>query len=70
MRTDLENEKLKQKELEKEIYNLQVQLSEAKTGLLAASRISDQLEMSQITISTLKTECMYTILINYLVCTL
>lgn len=55
--TELKNEKLKQTELRNEIQNLQTQLSEAKNGLLAASRISDQLEMSQITITTLKNEC-------------
>lgn len=57
LRNDLQNEIVKGKELSTEIQNLQHQLAEAKNGLLAASRISDQLEMSQITITTLKTEC-------------
>ena len=32
-------------------------MGDAKNGLLAAARISDQLEISQMTIATLKHEC-------------
>ncbi|XP_074028061.1 LOW QUALITY PROTEIN: Golgi microtubule-associated protein [Leptinotarsa decemlineata] len=49
-------EKQVQEELKKEISNLKSQLEESNQGLLAASRLSDQLELSQKTISTLKEE--------------
>lgn len=39
-----------------------MQLEEAKTGLRAANRISDQLEIEQITNTALKEECMLTFL--------
>lgn len=43
---------------------LQQQLTEAKNGLLAAARISDQLEISQVTIAQLKEECKYELLVG------
>lgn len=57
LRKDLENEDRKQVELRKEIKSLHDQLLESKNGLLAASRISDQLESCQVANATLKSEC-------------
>lgn len=42
-----------------EIKSLHDQLAESKNGLLAASRITDQLESCQVANATLKTECEY-----------
>lgn len=44
------------KQLQNEIDQLKQQLEESKAGLLAAARISDQLEISQVTNSALKEE--------------
>lgn len=59
LRKDLENEARKQSELQNEIKSLDDQLLDAKNGLLAASRITDQLESCQVANATLKTECEY-----------
>lgn len=40
----------------KEIESLKCQLAESEDGLLAAARISDQLEIAQVTNATLKEE--------------
>lgn len=45
-----------QSELQKEIEALKVQLTESEDGLLAAARISDQLEITQISNAALKEE--------------
>lgn len=62
IRREVDKEKEKQKELCDEIASLNQQLVDANQGLLAASRISDQLETLQISNSTLKEECKYTFL--------
>lgn len=59
LRKDIENGKEEEKHLREEIDTLLNQLSDAKQGLLAATRLSDQLEFSNQTISKLKTECKY-----------
>ncbi|XP_037028086.1 putative leucine-rich repeat-containing protein DDB_G0290503 isoform X2 [Bradysia coprophila] len=56
LRKDLENEAKRQIELQNEIKSLHNQLTESKNGLLAASRITDQLESCQVANATLKTE--------------
>lgn len=56
-------------ELQNEIRSLNDQLTESKNGLLAASRITDQLESCQVANATLKSECEYQLLvINNLRC--
>lgn len=47
---------MKQVKLHGEINQLQVQLQEAKNGLMAAARLSDQLELNQLTIDKLNNE--------------
>lgn len=47
IRREMAVEKERYGTLMKEMHSVQVQLSEAKNGLLAAARISDQLESSQ-----------------------
>lgn len=42
-----------------EMQSLQQQLKDAKQGLLAASRLSDQLESSQCSVASLREECKY-----------
>lgn len=59
LRKDIDNGKEEEKHLREEIDALLNQLSDAKQGLLAASRLSDQLETSNQTISKLKAECKY-----------
>lgn len=59
LRKDLENEAKRQTELRNEIKSLHDQLTESKNGLLAASRITDQLESCQVANATLKAECEY-----------
>lgn len=59
LRKDLEMEERKQADLRKEIQSLHDQLQESKNGLLAATRITDQLETCQVANSTLKAECEY-----------
>ncbi|XP_055682869.1 myosin-11 [Lutzomyia longipalpis] len=56
IRKQLEDERKAHMDVLTEIKNLQGQLAEAKTGLLAASRISDQLEQSQANLSAQKEE--------------
>lgn len=56
LRKELQSEREKQTELQNEIKSFQVKLAEANQGLLAASRLSDQLEISQVTIASLKEE--------------
>lgn len=57
IRKHLEDERRAHGDVVTEVRNLQGQLLEAKTGLLAASRISDQLEQSQANLSAQKEEC-------------
>ncbi|CAH1729219.1 unnamed protein product [Chironomus riparius] len=52
----LDGEKTKQVKLHGEINQLQIQLQEAKNGLMAATRLSDQLELNQLTIDKLNNE--------------
>uniref|UniRef100_A0A1L8DWB1 Putative golgi microtubule-associated protein n=1 Tax=Nyssomyia neivai TaxID=330878 RepID=A0A1L8DWB1_9DIPT len=56
IRKHLEDERRAHGDVVTEVRNLQGQLLEAKTGLLAASRISDQLEQSQANLSAQKEE--------------
>ncbi|XP_072398994.1 uncharacterized protein [Diabrotica undecimpunctata] len=56
IRRHINIEKQAQEELRKEIANLQAQLEERNQGLLAASRLSDQLESSKKTVVGLKDE--------------
>lgn len=53
---ELEKEKAQQTKLSNEINQLQQQLQEAKNGLMAAARLSDQLELNQHTIERLNNE--------------
>ncbi|CRL06307.1 CLUMA_CG019087, isoform A [Clunio marinus] len=53
---ELDDEKVKQVRLANEIQNLQQQLQEAKNGLMAAARLSDQMELNQHTIERLNNE--------------
>lgn len=50
------NERNRQMKLGADINQLQAQLQEAKNGLMAAARLSDQLELSQLTIDKLNNE--------------
>lgn len=45
-----------QMKLKNEIQQLNLQLQEAKNGLMAASRLSDQLELNQLTIDRLNSD--------------
>ncbi|XP_037938105.1 putative leucine-rich repeat-containing protein DDB_G0290503 isoform X2 [Teleopsis dalmanni] len=56
LRKDLQREAEKKVQLEVEISNLSQNLSEANEGLLAASRLSDQLESSKENIASLREE--------------
>lgn len=57
IRNELTDELSKRQHLHTEVDTLKSQLDESKAGLLAAARISDQLEISQVTASTIKEEC-------------
>lgn len=59
IRNELNDEIAKRQALINEIQSLKLQLEESKAGLLAAARISDQLEIAQVTNSTIKEECKY-----------
>lgn len=52
----LESERMHQRKLHVDISQLQAQLLEAKNGLMAAARLSDQLELNQLTIDKLNNE--------------
>lgn len=56
IRGELNDEIENGKQLRAEITSLRTQLEESKAGLLAAARISDQLEISQVTNAALKEE--------------
>ena len=56
IRSELKKEFENRENYLKEINSLKQQLNDAKNGLLAAARISDQLEISQVTSATLKEE--------------
>ncbi|XP_059618934.1 thyroid receptor-interacting protein 11 [Phlebotomus argentipes] len=56
IRKQLEEERKANESILNEVKCLQSQLTDAKTGLLAASRISDQLEMSQASLSAQREE--------------
>lgn len=62
IRNELNEEMAKQQSLINEIQALKSQLEESKAGLLAAARISDQLEIAQVTNATIKEERKYTII--------
>ncbi|XP_058063036.1 rootletin [Anopheles bellator] len=53
---DLDRARGRENQLKGEVKQLQQQLIDAKNGLLAAARISDQLEISQVTVASLKNE--------------
>lgn len=57
IRNELTDELGKRQHLHTEVDTLKSQLDESKAGLLAAARISDQLEIAQVTASTIKEEC-------------
>lgn len=61
IRSELHDEIAKRQLLLNEIESLKLQLEESKAGLLAAARISDQLEIAQVTNATIKEECKYKI---------
>lgn len=56
LRRQIDAERKTQEDLKNEISTLKLQLEESKQGLLAAARLSDQLENSKNIISALKTE--------------
>ncbi|EAT45996.1 AAEL002774-PB [Aedes aegypti] len=56
IRRELEQAQTREANLRAEIRQLQQQLADAKNGLLAAARISDQLEIAQVTVASLKEE--------------
>uniref|UniRef100_A0A182IRF1 GRIP domain-containing protein n=1 Tax=Anopheles atroparvus TaxID=41427 RepID=A0A182IRF1_ANOAO len=56
IRRELEAVRVRDDELKEKLRQTQQQLSDAKNGLLAAARISDQLEISQVTVASLKAE--------------
>ncbi|KAG5899246.1 hypothetical protein JTB14_035424 [Gonioctena quinquepunctata] len=56
IRRQIAAEKQVQEELKKDISSLKSQLEESNQGLLAASRLSDQLELSKKTVSMLRDE--------------
>lgn len=57
IRRDLEQAQARETALKGDIRQLQQQLADAKNGLLAAARISDQLEIAQVTVASLREEC-------------
>lgn len=59
IRSELEQARTREEALKDTLKQVQQQLADAKTGLLAAARISDQLEISQVTVASLKAECKY-----------
>lgn len=59
IRNELNDEVARRQSLLNEIQSLKVQLEESKAGLLAAARISDQLEIAQVTNATIKEERKY-----------
>lgn len=61
IRNELNDEVGKRQLLLNEIQSLKAQLDESQAGLLAAARISDQLEIAQVTNATIKEECKYCI---------
>lgn len=56
IRGELMEELKRSEQFRNEIDSLRTQLEESKAGLLAAARISDQLEISQVTNAALKEE--------------
>lgn len=56
IRRDLEQAQAREMALKGDIRQLQQQLVDAKNGLLAAARISDQLEIAQVTVASLREE--------------
>uniref|UniRef100_A0A182YM50 GRIP domain-containing protein n=1 Tax=Anopheles stephensi TaxID=30069 RepID=A0A182YM50_ANOST len=56
IRNELEQARVREDGLKDMLKQVQQQLTDAKTGLLAAARISDQLEISQVTVASLKAE--------------
>ena len=62
LQKELEGERAHQARLRNDISQLQAQLQEAKNGLMAAARLSDQLELNQLTIDKLNNESKFIIL--------
>ncbi|XP_065073143.1 girdin [Ochlerotatus camptorhynchus] len=56
IRKELGQSQSREAQLKGDIRQLQQQLADAKNGLLAAARISDQLEIAQVTVASLKEE--------------
>lgn len=56
IRRELEQAQGREQALKGDIRQLQQQLADAKAGLLAAARISDQLEIAQVTVASLRDE--------------
>lgn len=56
IQNELADERAHQARLSSEISQLQRQLQEAKNGLMAAARLSDQMELNQHTIERLNNE--------------
>ncbi|XP_053670699.1 thyroid receptor-interacting protein 11 [Anopheles nili] len=56
IRGELEAARAREDAHKENLKQIQQQLADAKTGLLAAARISDQLEISQVTVASLKAE--------------
>uniref|UniRef100_A0A182VS97 GRIP domain-containing protein n=1 Tax=Anopheles minimus TaxID=112268 RepID=A0A182VS97_9DIPT len=56
IRSELEQSRTREDGVKDMLKQVQQQLTDAKTGLLAAARISDQLEISQVTVASLKAE--------------
>ncbi|GJQ77799.1 Gmap [Trypoxylus dichotomus] len=56
IRRQINTEKQKQEDLQKEIVNLKNQLDESKQGLLAASRLNNQVETSKQQVASMKEE--------------
>lgn len=56
LQRELHADHKQQMKLKNEIQQLNLQLQEAKNGLMAASRLSDQLELNQLTIDRLNSD--------------
>lgn len=56
LQRELKEENEKQQKLQNDIHQLNQQLQEAKNGLMAATRLSDQLELNQLTIERLNSD--------------
>lgn len=66
LQKELDNERANQARLGGEINQLKAQLQEAKNGLMAASRLNDQLELNQLTIEKLNNESKFLAFLSFL----